>query len=146
MTRGLGVFTPPCCAALSRRRFGKLAAGTAGLAAGAGMGWPSLAHAQQVGGAAPRPIPSDRIAFGRVVHHFGPPADGPNRLQEMGDQSNITDFDGVVTANRVTGTGRGTDTRTGVTRAMPFRADVGFMQGTYVGEDGVRRQGTFAFT
>ena len=50
------------------------------------------------------------------------------------------------TAARVAAGGSGTDTRTGVTRELPFRVDVGFMQGAYVGEDGRRRQGTFAFT
>jgi hypothetical protein len=110
------------------------------------MAWPSVAHAQLTGGAAPKPIPNGVTVFDVPIRHYGPPAAGGDRLQQMGDQSQIWDFDGVVTANRVTGTGRGTDTRTGATRAMPFRADVGFMQGTYIGEDGVRRQGTFAFT
>ncbi len=149
----------PCCArAMARRRFGWAVAGTAALVAGAGLGLPSVAQAQPTppggldaltpleGPAAPKPIPSDRIIFGRVVHHFGPPPAGPDRLQRMGDQSQITDFDGVVTANRVTGTGRRTDTRSGETKEMPFQADMGFMQGVYVGEDGRRRQGTFGFT
>jgi hypothetical protein len=146
---------------MARRRFGWAVAGVAGLAAGAGLGLPSVAQAQPPppaggatltaltpleGPAAPKPIPSDRIIFGRVVHHFGPPPAGPDRLRRMGDQSQITDFDGVVTANRVTGTGRRTDTRTGEAKEMPFQADMGFMQGAYVGEDGRRRQGTFGFT
>jgi hypothetical protein len=148
----------PCCLALSRRRFGRTAAGAAGLAAGAGLGLPAVAQAQPPppagidalapleGPAAPKPIPSNRVVFGVTIHHFGPPPAGPDRLQQMGDQSQIFDFDGVVTANRVTGTGRGTDTRTGETKEMPFLADMGFMQGAYVGEDGRRRQGTFGFT
>jgi hypothetical protein len=83
--------------------------------------------------------------FDTFIHHYGPPPAGPDRLQKMGDQSQITDFDGIVTANRVTGTGRGTDMRAGTTKAMPYRADMGFMQGVYVGEDGQRREGTFGF-
>jgi hypothetical protein len=134
---------------MARRRFGLVVAGAVGLAAGTGLGLPSAAHAQLeplVGPAAPKPIPSDRVIFGVTVHHFGPPDAGPDRLQQMGDQSQIFDFDGMVTANRVTGTGRGTDTRTGETRAMTYRADMGFMQGAYVAEDGRRRLGTFGFT
>src|SRR5262245_55162496 len=149
---------PGCARALARRRFGRAVAGAAALAAGAGLGLPSVARAQAPppaglnaltpleGPAAPKPIPSDRIVFGTVVHHFGPPPAGPDRLQQMGDQSQITDFDGVVAADRVTGTGRRTDTRSGETKAMSFQADMGFMQGVYVGEDGRRRQGTFGFT
>jgi hypothetical protein len=140
----------PCCArALARRRLGRVVAGAVGLAAGAGVGLPSAAHAQLVplvGPAAPKPIPGGREVFGVFIHHYGPPDAGPDRLQQMGDQSQITDFDGVVTANRITGTGRGTDTRTGMTKPMPFRADMGFMQGAYIGEDGRRRPGTFGFT
>ena len=149
----------PCCVrALARRGFGRVVVGAAGLGAGAGLGLPAVAQAQPpppaggnalaplTGPAAPKPIPSDRVIFGVTVHHFGPPEAGPDRLQQMGDQSQIFDFDGVVTANRVNGTGRGTDTRTGETKALTFRADMGFMQGAYVGEDGRRRQGTFGFT
>ena len=149
----------PCCVrAMARRRFGRAVAGTAALVAGAGLGLPSVAQAQPPppagldaltpleGPAAPNPIPSDRIVFGRVVHHFGPPPAGPDRLQQMGDQSQITDFDGVVTADRVSGTGRRTDTRSGETKEMAFQADMGFMQGAYIGEDGRRRPGTFGFT
>ena|SRR5687767_12021460 len=148
MTRGLtrGIAPPCCAAALSRRRFGRAVAGAAGLAAGAGLGLPAVAHAQLTGGAAPKPIPGGFTIFNTFIHHYPPPPAGTDRLQTMGDQSQIFDFDGLVTNNRVTGTGRGTDTRTGVAREMPFRADVGFMQGAYVGEDGRRRQGTFVFT
>jgi hypothetical protein len=149
----------PCCVrAMARRRFGRAIAGAAGLVVSAGLGLPSVVEAQPgapaggdasaplVGPAAPKPIPGGREVFGVFIHHYGPPDAGPDRLQQMGDQSQITDFDGVVTANRITGTGRGTDTRTGATREMPFRADMGFMQGAYVAEDGRRRLGTFGFT
>jgi hypothetical protein len=144
------VLPGPCCVrAMARRRFGRAVAGAAGLALSAGLGLPSVAQAQSVplvGPAAPKPIPGGLTIFDVSIHHYGPPAAGPDRLQQMDDQSQITDFDGVVTANRITGTGRGTDTRTGATRAMTFRADIGFMQGAYVGEDGRRRLGTFGFT
>ena len=103
---GRDVVAPPCCAALSRRRFGRLAAGAAGLAVGATVGLPTAAQAHSIGlstleqaqvtgGTAPKPIPGGITIFNTFIHHYGPPMAGPNRLQTMGDQSQITDFDGI---------------------------------------------------
>jgi hypothetical protein len=45
----------------------------------------------------------------------------------------------------VTGSGTGKDRATGATSRLNFQVDNGFMSGLYVGEDGRRHHGTFAF-
>ena len=125
-------------AGLSRRRF----LGTAG-AAGVGLGLGSgvLTSAAAVAGSGgsgvlPRPIPSGFLTPVGVFIHHHPPARGI-------EASQITDFRGTIGLAQLTGTGTGT--RHGTSSKLNFEIDNRFMQGTYVGVDGRRHQGTFGF-
>lgn len=124
---------------LSRRHF----LGTTVVAAGAtltsGIWAPSIARAQALPGSTPRPIPGGvTTPFGVSIHHnpFPPGIKDPNE---------IGDFDGVVGVVHATGTGTGTNTATGATSRLLFVTDSGFMVGNYIGMDGLRHTGTFAF-
>jgi hypothetical protein len=101
---------------------------------GSGLGGPSLPSHH---GAPPKPIAGGiTVTFGDesfFIHHY-PPMSG-NEPSEIGD------FHGVVANARITGTGTGT----GFDHPLTFQADVGFMQGTYIGVDGRHHQGTFGF-
>jgi hypothetical protein len=119
--------------ALSRRQFLRTA-GATGAVLASGLWLPSEALAA---GADPKPIPGGNTAFGVFIHHF--PAVIGNEL------SKIYDFDGLLGDTRITGEGTGKDTKTGKTTRLLFQVDMGFMKGLYVGQDGRRRQGTFAF-
>lgn len=128
---------------LSRRQFGRVAAAT-GLALTAGLWAPTRLLVAQADGAAPRPLPGGiDTPWGVFIHHYPPKPGGD--LAAMDEPSQITDLDGVIADSRIFGMGTGTDTRTGEATRYPFMADMGIMQGTYVGEDGQRRTGTFAF-
>jgi hypothetical protein len=59
------------------------------------------------------------------------------------EASQITDFRGTIGLAELAGTGTGT--RNGTSSKLIFRMDNRFMQGTYVGVDGKRHQGTFGF-
>jgi hypothetical protein len=135
-------------AAVSRRRF----LGTAG-ATGVGLGLGSglltsaaavadsdrstVAVADHHGSAVlPRPIPSGFVTpVGVFIHHHL-----PGRGIEA---SQITDFKGTIGLAQLTGTGTGT--LNGTSKKLNFEMDNRFMQGTYVGVDGRRHQGTFGF-
>ena len=78
----------------------------------------------------------DRSAFPPV------PVFGPGPINEP---SEITDFNGLVGICRVTGAGTGTDLATGTQTRLSYQVDNGFMSGLYVGEDGRKHHGTFAF-
>ena len=85
----------------------------------------------------PRPIPGGVLTpVGVFIHHFP----GPTRGRE---ESQITDFKGFVGGAQITGTGTGT--LEGVQKRLTFELDNRFMQGTYVGVDGLRHFGTFGF-
>ena len=125
-------------AAVSRRRF----LGTAG-ATGVGLGLGSglLTSAAAVAGSGgtavlPRPIPSGFVTPVGVFIHHHLPARGI-------EASQITDFRGTIGLAQVTGTGTGT--LNGTSSTLSFEIDNRFMQGTYVGVDGRRHQGTFGF-
>jgi hypothetical protein len=120
---------------VSRRQFLRAAAGVTGVALGSGLWLPS--PAQAAARADPRPIPGGRISFGRFIHHFA-----PLRGNEPG---HITDFKGLVGRCNISGSGTGIDTDTGEETPLLFGVDLGFQQGLYVGEDGRRHHGTFAF-
>ena len=124
--------------ALSRRQFLRTGAGVAG-AAFASLWLPGQAWARHR--VPPRPIPGGQtVTFGDeqfFIHHY-PPASG-------NEPSAITDLNGYVGNTRVLGTGVGRDTDTGEEMDLVFRADMSFMQGEYVGEDGRRHEGTFGF-
>jgi hypothetical protein len=81
--------------------------------------------------------------FGIVVHHN--PLNKATPLANISDPSQITDFNGFVGLTNIRGGGTGTDTVTGSTTPLAFRADMGFSKGKFVGTDGRRHAGTFAF-
>ncbi len=91
----------------------------------------------------PRPIPGGTQLPYTFIHHY--PLTAASTFENFKDPSQIYDFDGVVALNRVLGMGTATDTRTGVRARRAFQADMGFMQGTYVGEDGQVHTGSFGF-
>jgi hypothetical protein len=128
--------------ALSRRRFLQAAAGTIGVL-GAGLAWPARARADEI--VAPNPIPGGDPSF----NAFSPPSTellhvyAPDPFSGF-DPITITDFDGVVGAAIVDGTGRGRGNRTHGNRDLLFEVDLRFMQGTYRGIDGRAHFGTFA--
>jgi hypothetical protein len=59
------------------------------------------------------------------------------------EASQITDFKGTIGLAQLTGSGTGT--LNGTSSKLNFEIDNRFMQGTYVGVDGRRHQGTFGF-
>ncbi|HEX5418211.1 MAG TPA: hypothetical protein VFZ25_21350 [Chloroflexota bacterium] len=129
--------------AMARRQLFRAGAGLTALALGAGLGGtlPTAAHAS---GVAPKPIPGGS-QWGLLVdpddttvYHAYYPAFG----QEV---ATITDFNGFVAATEVQGSGTGTDGSGGNPTTLYFDVDVRFMQGTYVGVDGMPHQGTFGF-
>jgi hypothetical protein len=135
-------------AAVSRRRFlGTAGATGVGLGLGSGLltsaaaladsDRPAVAVADHHGsGVLPRPIPSGFLTPVGVFIHHHPPGRGI-------EASQITDFRGTIGLAQLTGTGIAT--RHGTTRKLTFEMDNRFMQGTYVGVDGQRHQGTFGF-
>src|SRR5262249_1807302 len=115
---------------VSRRQFLHTSAGLVGAAVGGSLFWPARALARHH--VAPRPIPGGVTAvIGEEqfpIHHF--PVTGPV------EPSEITDLNGHVGDCRVLGTGVGVNTETGEATELLFQADMGFMKGVYVGEDG----------
>lgn len=83
--------------------------------------------------------------FGVFIHHF--PLNPTNRLAigNINDPSQITDFDGFVGLTHIRGGGIGTNTVTGDQTDYAFQADMGFSQGRFIGADGRKHEGTFAF-
>jgi hypothetical protein len=134
---------------LTRR---SLIRGAAGTALGAGLLRPKLVygkddddedkHAACVG---PNPIPGGVVGlkpFGTFIHHN--PLNPTVALAHISDPSQITDFDGFVGLTHIRGGGTGIDAMGAPTR-LAFQADMGFSQGKFVGTDGRRHEGTFAF-
>ena len=103
---------------------------------------PRLASAQGV--VMPKPIPGGVTVpvLNIPIHHYPPKPGG--QLEAMDEPSQITDFDGIVTDCRIFGEGTGTD-KNGPTMRHPFMADIGFMTGNYIGEDGKQHNGAFGF-
>src|SRR5260370_764324 len=64
---------------------------------------------------------------------------------DINDPSQITDFDGFVGLTHIRGGGTGRNEETGATTTLAFQADMGFGQGKFIGVDGRRHEGTFAF-
>jgi hypothetical protein len=122
---------------VSRRNFLTSAAGAAGLAF-----WiPELAQAQGNGkSAAPKPIPGGVSPLGIFIHHF-PAQPTATPLQSLNEPSQITDFKGFVGLNRVRGAGIGA----GYADPLAFQADMGFMKGQFIAEDGKLHEGVFGF-
>jgi hypothetical protein len=130
--------------AFSRRQLIRGTAATAGLAFGAGLAQPSLAFNPFTRNSAPKPIPGGTDLLGLLglgsgpLFHFFFPVLG----QEV---SLITDFHGFVAAAEIQGTGIATNTVSHGTTTLTFDADMRFMDGLYIGEDGHPRNGTFGF-
>lgn len=127
----------------SRRHFMGAAAGAAGLALGSGLWTPARGQEDEeeddLATVPPKPIPGG-IFFAPAkvfIHHFPPGT--------ANEPSEITDLNGLVADTRILGTGTGTDTTTGTTETLLYQADMGIMKGLYIGEDGRRHRGTFAF-
>lgn len=122
-----------------RRSFLQSTAGAAGLALTSGL-WTHQRAYGQPGTAEPKPIPGGAMPLGILVHHFPLPST-PVPLSQINDPSEITDFNGVIGDTQIRGAGTGT----GFAQTLAFRADMGFMQGEYVGDDGDHHHGTFVF-
>ena len=123
---------------VSRRNFLTNAAGAAGLAF-----WiPGLAEAAEGKrkSAEPKPIPGGVSPFGIFIHHF-PAQPTATPLASLSEPSQITDFKGFVGLNRIRGAGRGS----GFADTLAFQADMGFMKGVFIAEDGKRHEGVFGF-
>jgi len=131
---------------LNRRRFLEKTGLTVGALAASGLltGAASAASTANRGRhstttAAPQPIPGGLQLLGPdgPLFHVFLPASGV-------EPSTITDFNGFVGWAAVGGTG--THTVTGeAPEHLPFEADVRFMLGEYVGDDGHNHHGAFAF-
>ena len=134
---------------LSRR---SLLQGTAGTVLGAGFLRPTwvLADEGEDNGersacVGPNPIPGGVTGlkpFGIFIHHN--PLNPASPLANINDPSQITDFDGFVGLTHIRGGGTGTDGM-GATMRLAFQADMGFSQGKFIGTDGRKHEGTFAF-
>jgi hypothetical protein len=113
----------------------------------AGLTLVGPARAADPPSAQPRPIPGGiGVVPGTPVgYHVSGPGYSTTNSAALAENSTITDFNGVVGATDVQGTGTATDTRTGQTYPMAFDADMRFMQGRYIGFDGKVHHGTFGF-
>ncbi len=125
--------------ALSRRGFLRRAAGVAGLALAAPLVLPRTARADEDDIVLPRPIPGGDPTFNpfsdELLHVYFP---------AVGTESaTIFDFDGVIGAAIVDGTGTAI-TKKNKRERLLFEVDLRFMQGVYRGVDGKRHAGTFA--
>ncbi len=138
-------FNPPLFGghrhSLSRRQF-LSAAAAAALASG--LWTPARAAPLISSDLTPKPIPGGVSPFGVFIHHFPLGAPG-TPLSQINDPSQIFDFNGFVGSTRIRGAGTGTDTTTGATMPLNFQADMGFMKGEYIGQDGRHHNGTFGF-
>jgi hypothetical protein len=91
--------------------------------------------------------------FGAKAHFFfAGPADGsavatdPTGVHPGGrDPSSIYNFEGFIGQADLNLTGTGTDLNTGVSQPYSFHTDSRFMSGAFLGTDGVKRRGNFAF-
>jgi hypothetical protein len=119
---------------------------SAGTLAGGGLLYPNPARADNRDEGRPNPIPGGGAPFAPFaifVHHN--PLNPAVPLANINDPSQITDFNGFVGLTHIRGGGIGTDTVSGASTPLAFQADMGFSQGEFVGSDGRRHEGTFAF-
>lgn len=129
--------------AFSRRNFITGAVGAAGLAIAPNLAFPTEAEAE---GTAPglfcSPSPSpilggmELLGPGTELFHIFLPAPGS-------EVSTVGNFKGTV--GLASGHGTGTVTDSNGTSSVTFANDTRFMTGTYVGQDGKQRKGSFAF-
>jgi hypothetical protein len=116
---------------MSRRQFVATTAAATGAALSSGLWVPVLAEAAAFNKADPKPIP-DGTLLPFATTPFGFFFPGPSN--EVGT---IGDFMGSVGGAEIPTTA-GSD-------GLVWQADVRFMKGTYVGQDGRTRKGAFAF-
>ena len=100
--------------------------------------------------ALPKPIPGGLetgTEFPGFIHFMLPGPEGATtqvfELPAMGldvEASTITDFDGAIAMAVLTGTAQASDGE-----SYPVEFDVRVMEGRYIAEDGVTRNGAFAF-
>jgi hypothetical protein len=147
-------------ACISRRSFFSSAGVATGGVVAASI-FPDLAHANEGESAragslceAPLPIPHvGATPFGVSLHGFFPgPVEGtatptdPTGAHPAGrDPSEIFDFRGFIGQADLNLTGSGTDLNSHETAPYAFHADMRFMKGVFVGTDGRRHRGAFAF-
>jgi len=123
---------------LTRRRFLTSTASAAGLAF-----WvPDAAQSGLATGksADPAPIPGGVAPLGIFIHHF-PAQPTATPLAALNEPSQITDFKGFVGLNRI----RGAGTSLQFSQQLAFQADMGFMKGVFIAQDGNLHQGVFGF-
>jgi len=143
-------------AGLSRRSFfGRAAAASGAVLVGSSI--PSKVWAQEEGlpGLCDFPVPIPHINVpppGGAHFYFPGPVSGaaaptdPSGVHPEGrDPSVIFNFKGVVGQADFNLTGTGTDLTTGETSPYTFHTDMRFMDGVFVGTDGVQRRDAFAF-
>lgn len=101
----------------------------------------------------PVPIPHINVPPPGGAHfYFGGPVDGsavatdPSGAHPEGrDPSVIFNFQGFIGQADMKLTGTGTDLTTGATAPYQFHTDMRFMNGAFVGTDGIQRKASFAF-
>jgi hypothetical protein len=126
---------------ITRRQFGRAAAGTAVLGSAFSSSLLSPGLADTRASFAPVPIPGGSPALGDSFHVFGPNAFDPIDAEPI----TITNFNGFVGLSYPSGMVTQTNTRTGETLRLPFiSSDMRFMQGIFRGADGRIHDGTFA--
>lgn len=129
------ITTHPHRHGLSRRRL--LQAGvatTAMLAASSAVSPFRAAAASGTGDGTPVPVPANPGFGGLHIYEVA-----------LGSEpSSVGDFDGLVGAAIVDGTGIGR-TANGAVEKLLFDTDMRFMQGAFRGTDGLAHEGTFAF-
>jgi hypothetical protein len=117
-------------------------AGATGLALGTSLALPGWTRADDDDKVVdPKPIPilfhpppaPDNLKF-----HFNLP--GPSDQPDH-EPSLITDFNGFIGVANFSGTGTGT----GFAKKLTMSGDMRFMKGVYVGVDGKKHRGAFAF-
>jgi hypothetical protein len=121
---------------MSRRHFLGAAAGAAGLLLGSSLLSPARASVC----ADPRHIPGGFADFGHFYHQRYP----DQVAADTEDPSTITDFNGHIGLAYVQGMGTHTDKMTGIVSHLPYRVDLRFMKGVFVGQDGKQHHGAFA--
>ena len=139
---GVGVARqrPP---SMTRRQFGRAAAGTAVLGGtlGSGLLAPGLAEASN--SFAPVPIPGGTPGLGGAYHVFAPGLPGADPIDA--EPATITNMNGFVGLAYISGMVTQTNTKTGEILRLPFvNSDMRFMKGNFRGTDGDFHRGTFA--
>jgi hypothetical protein len=144
----------PAAARLSRRRFVQTAALAAAGMSGS-LAWPARSAAgdpdvdrDAAPAVPPKPIPGGiTLPGGEVIHVWAPgdpkvtlPFSGQTLMGFDVEPSTMTDFRGFAAGAFHAGTATGSDGKT-----YDLETDMRAFQGTYVGADGARHSGSFAF-